>query len=75
MPKAAPTRISSWLLVVTTLPTEVPAARMRVMRTFESLGAAVMRDGVFLLPETPANRQAVEHLVEYITMNAGTSVW
>ena len=46
---------------------------MRVLRTFESLGAAVMRDGVFLLPETPANRQAVERLVEYIIMNAGSA--
>jgi len=46
---------------------------MRVMRTFEALGAAMMRDGVFLLPETPANRQAVERLVEYINMNAGSA--
>ena len=43
------------------------------MRTFEALGAAIMRDGVFLLPETPANRQAVERLVEYINMNAGSA--
>ena len=64
---------TSWLLVVATLPTEDPAARMRVMRTFEALGAAIMRDGVFLLPETPANRQAVERLVEYIGMNAGSA--
>lgn len=73
MPKAHSTSVTSWLLVIATLPTEVPAARMRVLRTFESLGAAVMRDGVFLLPETPANRQAVEKLVEYISMNAGTA--
>ena len=46
---------------------------MRVLRTLEALGAAVMRDGVFLLPETPANRQAVERLVDYITMNAGSA--
>jgi len=74
MSKTAPTSISSWLLVVATLPTEVPATRMRVLRTFESLGAAVIRDGVFLLPENPANRQAVDGLVEYITLNAGTAL-
>jgi hypothetical protein len=74
MSKASETSISSWLLVVATLPTEVPAARMRVLRTFESLGAAVIRDGVFLLPETPANRQAAERLVEYITANAGSAL-
>ncbi len=73
MPKTPSTSVTSWLLVVATLPTEVPAARMRVLRTLESLGAAVMRDGVFLLPETPAIRQAVERLVEYISMNAGSA--
>ena len=73
MPKAPSTNESSWLLVVAALPTEDPAARMRVMRTFDALGAAIMRDGVFLLPETAANRQAVERLVEYISMNAGSA--
>lgn len=46
---------------------------MRVLRTLESLGAAVLRDGVFLLPETAPNCQAIEHLVQYITVNAGTA--
>lgn len=73
MPKAASPIDASWLMVVATLPTDVPAARMRVMRTLESLGAAMMRDGVFLLPESPTNRQAVERLVEYICMNAGSA--
>ena len=73
MPKAASTSITSWLLVVATLPTDIPAARMRVLRTFDSLGAAVLRDGVFLLPENASNRQAVERLVEYIVMNAGSA--
>ncbi len=71
MPKSPSQDITSWLLVVATLPTDDPAVRMRAMRTFDALGAAIMRDGVFLLPETLANRQAVERLVEYISMNAG----
>src|SRR5688500_16957863 len=73
MAKSPSAQDTSWLMVVATLPTDDPAARMRVMRTFEALGAAIMRDGVFLLPETPANRQAVERLVEYINMNAGSA--
>jgi hypothetical protein len=73
MPKTPPTSDSNWLLLVATLPTDVPAARMRVMRTLEALGAAVIRDGVFLLPDTAANLQAVERLVEYISMNAGSA--
>ena len=73
MAKPSSADTTSWLLIVATLPTDDPAVRMRVMRTFEALGAAIMRDGVFLLPETPANQQAVERLVEYINSNAGNA--
>jgi hypothetical protein len=55
-----------WLAYVTSLPTEDPAARMRVLRTLESLGCAVMREGVFLLPDTPAARQGLSALTEHI---------
>jgi hypothetical protein len=62
-----------WLLLVTQLPTEDPAARMRVLRTLESLGAAVIREGVFLLPDKPANRQSLESLGDYIGKCAGSA--
>ena len=55
-----------WLAYITTLPTEDPAARMRVLRTLESLGCAVMREGVFLLPDTAAARQGLSSLSEHI---------
>lgn len=60
-----------WLVTVTQLPTEDPAARMRMLRTLESLGAAVMREGVYLLPDTPDNRHALERLAQYVAQNAG----
>ena len=66
LPAAPSTAPSGWLLTITQLPTEDPASRMRVLRTLESLGAAVMREGVFLLPDTPANRQSLHTLAEYI---------
>lgn len=62
-----------WLLIVTQLPTEDPAIRMRVLRSLESLGAAIMREGVFVLPASRVNRQALERLGEYIVKNAGSS--
>jgi hypothetical protein len=62
-----------WLAFVTTLPTEDPAARMRVLRTLESLGCAVIRDGVFLLPDTPAARQGLSSLSEYIARINGSA--
>ncbi|HYD58467.1 MAG TPA: chromate resistance protein ChrB domain-containing protein [Burkholderiales bacterium] len=60
-----------WLLLITQLPTEDPAARMRVLRTLESLGAAVVREGAYLLPDKPANRQSLDSLAEYIGRSAG----
>ncbi|OGA70097.1 MAG: hypothetical protein A3G81_26360 [Betaproteobacteria bacterium RIFCSPLOWO2_12_FULL_65_14] len=63
--------VESWLATVTQLSTEDPAARMRVLRTLESLGAAVMREGVYLLPDTPDNRQALDALIEYVGKGAG----
>ncbi len=61
-----------WLVTIAQLPVEDPASRMRVLRTLESLGVAVMREGVYLLPDTPANRLALEALGEYIGKIAGS---
>ena len=63
-----------WLAYITTLPTDDPAARMRVLRTLESLGCAMMREGVFLLPDTPAARQGLTSLSEHITRINGSAV-
>jgi hypothetical protein len=65
--------MANWLLTLAQLSTEDPAARMRVLRTLEALGAAVMRDGAYLLPDTAANRQALEALAEYATKSAGAA--
>jgi hypothetical protein len=66
-------RSGPWLVMVAQLPVEDPAARMRVLRTLESLGAAVMREGVYLLPDTPAGRPALEALADYIVKSAGSA--
>ena len=65
--------MEGWLITIAQLPTEDPAARMRVLRTLESLGAAVMREGAYLLPDNPTNRQALEALAEYIGKSAGNA--
>jgi hypothetical protein len=64
---------TEWLTLVAVLPTEDPAMRMRVLRTLESLGAAVLREGVFLLPESEVNGQALDRLADYIGKNAGSA--
>jgi hypothetical protein len=65
-PYIPPQNTASWLLTIAQLPIDDPASRMRVLRTLESLGAAVMREGVYLLPDNAANRQSLEALAEYI---------
>jgi hypothetical protein len=68
-----PPASTAWLATITQLPTEDPVARMRVLRTLESLGAAVIREGVYLLPDTPANRQSLDSLADYIGKINGTA--
>lgn len=63
----------SWLQLVATLPRDDPAARMRIVRTLEALGAGVMREGAYLMPDTPSNQQGLESLAEYIGKAGGTA--
>ena len=73
MNKPPPPENARWLTLIASLPTEDPATRMRVLRLLESLGAAVIREGVYLLPETSATRQGLEHLADYISRGAGSA--
>ena len=66
-------RSAQWLALVVQLPLEEPAARMRVLRTLESLGAGVMREGAYLMPDTPGARQSLDALAEYIGKSEGTA--
>jgi hypothetical protein len=50
-----------------------PAARMRVLRTLEALGAALLREGAYLLPESEENRRSLETLAEYIAKSHGSA--
>ena len=43
----------SWLLLILSLPTENATVRMRAWRAIKALGAASLRDGVYLLPAHP----------------------
>ena len=53
------------------MPADDPASRMRVLRTLEALGATVLREGVYLLPETDDNRRSLETLADYIVKSHG----
>ena len=73
MPKDSPPPDSKWLVCVASLPMDDPVARMRVLRTLESMGCAVLREGVYLLPDTPANRQGLRRLSEHMNRINGSA--
>lgn len=66
------TPTTRWLMAVAQFPVDDPGMRMKVLRTLDALGAAVLREGVFLFPESPANRQALERVSEYVAKGSGT---
>ena len=64
---------TGWLVLILALPTESATARMRFWRALKSLGCAVIRDGVYLLPATLAHEQAFQALCSTIVDAGGTA--
>ncbi len=50
----------NWLLLILSLPTENATVRMRAWRMLKAAGAAVLRDGVYLLPARDDCRATLE---------------
>jgi len=50
----------NWAVLVISLPSRSATPRMRVWRALKALGTAVLRDGVYLLPESESTRRALE---------------
>ena len=67
------TPLSTWSLLVLTLPTENATARMRFYRALKGKGCAVLRDGVYLLPHSEAHEQILRELADAIAESGGTA--
>ncbi|HEX4584220.1 MAG TPA: chromate resistance protein ChrB domain-containing protein [Burkholderiaceae bacterium] len=65
--------LRAWHLLVLTLPTENATARMRFWRALKAMGCAVLRDGVYLLPESEASGPALQELADAIIEADGTA--
>ncbi|TAM50375.1 MAG: hypothetical protein EPN57_21450 [Paraburkholderia sp.] len=65
--------LSTWSMLVLTLPTENATARMRFYRALKSKGCAVLRDGVYLLPYSEAREEALRELAGAIAESGGTA--
>lgn len=60
-----------WCLLVLSLPTDNAAARMRAWRALKACGAAVLRDGVYALPDTPSHRAQLREIADDVRANEG----
>jgi hypothetical protein len=63
----------SWFLLILSLPTENATARMRAWRALKASGAAVLRDGVYLLPDEPRHADTLTAIAEDLRQNEGTA--
>ena len=66
--------MSSWICLITSLPTENAAVRMRTWRALKASGAAVLRDGVYLLPDGAACRNGFDALAADMLAAGGTAL-
>ncbi|WP_137822227.1 chromate resistance protein ChrB domain-containing protein [Pseudomonas sp. D(2018)] len=65
--------MKDWLSLVLTLPTANATARMRAWRALKACGAAVLRDGVYLLPDSDVCRTALAAIERDILSIQGTA--
>lgn len=61
------------MLLVISLPGKRGTARMRVWRALRTLGVAVLRDGVYLLPAATSTRKALEEQAQAVIAAGGTA--
>ncbi|MGN7981796.1 chromate resistance protein ChrB domain-containing protein [Burkholderia sp. 22313] len=65
--------MTTWSLLVLTLPTENATARMRFWRALKAKGCAVLRDGIYLLPHTDEREQMLRELAGAIAESGGAA--
>ncbi|VVO27167.1 chromate resistance protein ChrB domain-containing protein [Pseudomonas fluorescens] len=65
--------MTNWLTLILGLPTANATERMRAWRALKASGAAVLRDGVYLLPDTDACREALASVERDILSINGTA--
>ena len=65
--------MSMWLTLILSLPTENATARMRAWRALKASGAAVLRDGVYLLPQREACRSVLAAVAADVQAAGGSA--
>lgn len=62
-----------WSLLIVSLPAANTTSRMRAWRALKALGAAMLRDGVYLLPQGDALRTALVEIADDVRRNGGSA--
>jgi hypothetical protein len=63
----------AWLLLITNLPGANQTRRMRVWRALKAAGAGLLRDGVYVLPQTAASREIFDEQAREIRAVGGSA--
>lgn len=66
--------MNSWIALITSLPTENATARMRAWRSLKASGAAVLRDGVYLMPELEDCQNTLDSVATDVRAAEGTAL-
>src|SRR4029453_14684829 len=64
---------NSWLVFIMSHPGKSTTPRIRLWRLLKGLGAAVLRDGVYLLPHRETLQQALEEQVQGVQTLGGAA--
>ena len=62
-----------WLILIASLPTHNASGRMRIWRGLKAMGCAALRDGVYLLPNRPTFRSALQKHCNDIAKGGGSA--
>jgi len=62
-----------WSLLILSLPSQNTTARMRAWRALKAAGAAVLRDGVYLLPAGDAAQAVLDSVADDVRAHEGTA--
>ena len=66
-------KATAWLLLITNLPGQNHTLRMRVWRALKAAGAGLLRDGVYVLPQSSASQKTFEEQALGIRTGAGVA--
>ena len=63
----------AWLMLITNLSGHNPTLRMRLWRAMKAIGAGLLRDGVYLLPNSGSSRRVLDQQAVEIRSAGGTA--